>query len=442
MNSSFTEIRNATEYSSECIGYGSDDWVLGNPVSEDCLTLNVIRPSGAGENLPVAVWIYGGGGYEGGSLDPRYNLSFIVQQSTYAQVPFIGVSINYRVQAWGFIFGQEVLDAGVANMGFKDQRLALYWVQENIAAFGGDPSKVTIWGESAGASGVGVQMIAYGGRDDNLFRAGIAESGGPTGSARYATPESWQPYYDNITYAANCSTANDTLACLRQVPVAVLSSVLNSSVTAEATWTAQIDGDFIIQSGTTSILNGQFVKVPFLIGRNHDEGTMFATKGINTTEQFLEMVMAAGPDNATATTLAALYPDIPEIGIPGTLVGRPPPSQASLGAQWKRSSAYAGDLMQHAPRRLISRAWAKNNLTCYTYLFNVIGHGISPTIGATHFQEVAFVMHNVEGLGYETAVAVDPFADEPQTYPKLATMMSRMWASFIADLDPNNAGGE
>ena len=102
--------------------------MLGNIVSEDCLTLNVVRLSGVavGSKLPVAVWIRGGGQIQGGSRDPRYNLSFIVQESIYARSPFIAVSTNYRLQAWGYIFGQEVLDAGSANLGLKDQRLALH----------------------------------------------------------------------------------------------------------------------------------------------------------------------------------------------------------------------------------------------------------------------------------------------------------------------------
>ena len=84
---------------------------------------------------------------EGGGRDPRYNLSFIVQQSVDMNQPIIGVSINYRLQAFGYLYGTEVLKAGVTNLGFRDQRLALHWVQENIAPFGGDPTKVTIWGE-------------------------------------------------------------------------------------------------------------------------------------------------------------------------------------------------------------------------------------------------------------------------------------------------------
>jgi carboxylesterase type B len=149
LNSSWTDTKSAIEYSPECIGYGSDDFQLGNPVSEDCLTLNVIRPTGAGSNLPVAVWIHGGAYIMGGSRDPRYNLSYIVQQSVNTQTPFIAVGINYRLQAWGWLFGTEILKQGQANIGLRDQRLALHWIQENIAAFGGDPKKVTIWGESS-----------------------------------------------------------------------------------------------------------------------------------------------------------------------------------------------------------------------------------------------------------------------------------------------------
>lgn len=444
LNSTWSDMRNATQYSPECYGYGSDDWVYGNLLSEDCLTINVIRPSGLSEDakLPVGVWIYGGGGSEGGSLDQRYNLTFVVQQSALAGKPIIGVSLNYRLQSFGFIFGTAVQDAGVANLGYKDQRLALHWVHENIDSFGGDPSKVAIWGESAGASSVSRQLLAYGGRDDGLFRAAIQESGGFVNGGKYLTPTEWDPYYDNITAAVNCGNASDTLACLRRVPIDTLSPVLNSSVTdAVPYWGAQIDGDFVQESGTVQLAKGSFVKVPLLHGTNHDEGAMFAVKGINNTEQFLESITAQGPDNTTALTIAALYPDIPAIGIPATEVGRPPPSQASLGVQYKRAAAYGGDLSQHARRRLISEAYATFNVTSYSYLFNVLVNGLPATTGATHFQEVAFVFNNIQGLGYENAVAVNPFKDTPASYKVLAQMMSRMWVGFIHDLDPNTNGG-
>ncbi|TAQ86582.1 hypothetical protein B7494_g5091 [Chlorociboria aeruginascens] len=438
LNSSWEGTRNATEYSPECIGYGSDDWVLGNYVSEDCLTINVIRPKGVTINgsLPVAVWIYGGGYFEGGSLDPRYNISFILQQSVSMQTPFIAVSFNYRLAEWGFLFSQELLDAGATNLGLRDQRLALHWIQENIKAFGGDPAKVTIWGESAGAFSVAAQLIAYGGRNDGLFRGGIQESGGAAFGQRLPNVTSAQPVYDAIVNATNCTQAEDTLACLRTVPSDRLSSIFNSSVTTGVNLSPAIDGDFIQSSGTTQLRKGQFVKVPVLIGTNFDEGTAFGVKGINTTEEFVEMVMADGPENVTAQTISALYPNIPEIGIPATLQGPPPPG---YGAQFKRSAAYGGDFVMHAQRRLQSQMWAKYNQTAFTYHFNVVVNGVPAAVGATHFQEVAFVFHNVGGQGYMNAVAVDPFTNEPKSYPELSNIMSRMWVSFIVDLDPNHS---
>jgi carboxylesterase type B len=85
----------------------------------------------------------------GGSADHRYNQSFIVQQSAEAGMPIIALSINYRLSSWGFLYGQAIQDSGNTMNGFRDQRLALHWIQENIAAFGGDPSRVTIQGESS-----------------------------------------------------------------------------------------------------------------------------------------------------------------------------------------------------------------------------------------------------------------------------------------------------
>lgn len=111
----------------------------------------------------MAVWIHGGGLYMGGSADRRYNLSFIVENSVNQGTPIVAVSLNYRLAAFGFLSGKEALDAGVTNIGFRDQRLALHWVNENIAAFGGSPDKVTIFGESSGAESVSAQVLAYNG---------------------------------------------------------------------------------------------------------------------------------------------------------------------------------------------------------------------------------------------------------------------------------------
>ncbi|OJJ47765.1 hypothetical protein ASPZODRAFT_151213 [Penicilliopsis zonata CBS 506.65] len=439
LNSSWSGFKNATEYSPECIGYGSDTWVLGNIISEDCLTVNVVRPSYIPPDtlLPVIFWIHGGGLVDGGSRDPRYNQSFMVQHSVEMGQPIIGVSINYRLSGWGFLWGEEVSEEGVGNLGLRDQRLALHWVQENIAAFGGDPSKVTIHGESSGAGSVGVHLVAFGGRNDSLFRAAIAESGGPTAQAYYVNASAWEPNYQNITRMANCSDASDTLSCLRTVPTDTLSNIFNTSGVNPSAGVV-IDGDLLPESATRLTKNGKFVRVPFLIGTNFDEGTQFGVQGINTDAEFIASVKSNAPglNDSVLNIVAQLYPDIPEIGIPATLHGRPA-NDTPWGYQWKRAAAYGGDLYMHTGRRISTRAWAEYGVPAYSYHFNVLDNGESMYEGSSHFMEVAFVFDNIHGLGYNTSVAVDPFANEPATFDQLASMMSGAWISFVNTLDPN-----
>ncbi|ESK84804.1 carotenoid ester lipase precursor [Moniliophthora roreri MCA 2997] len=171
------------------------------PDDEDCLTINVFKPASATSDskLPVVAvreltsrpiisnlkltiiftnqWIFGGG-FELGSPQ-MYDGAGIVERSIQLGQPVIYVSMNYRVTGFGFLASKEVKEAGVGNLGLQDQREALRWVQKYIGAFGGDPSKVTIWGESAGAISVSLQMLANGGDTEGLFRAGFMQSGSP-----------------------------------------------------------------------------------------------------------------------------------------------------------------------------------------------------------------------------------------------------------------------
>ncbi|KAK7994249.1 hypothetical protein PG991_015837 [Apiospora marii] len=438
LNESWDGLRNATEYSPQCFGYGSDTWALGNYVSEDCLTINVVRPHGVGKGnnsakLPVALWIHGGGLTNGGSSDPRYNLSRIVDQSVRMGRPMIAASMNYRLHAWGFLFSDEVRAAGAGNLGFRDQHLAIRWVRDNIAAFGGDPQQVTIWGESAGARSVAAQLFAFGGRDEGLYRAAIMQSGTgyETDFGEVDTGAlTWQQYYDTLVSKTDCGAAADTLQCLREVPAWDLSNILNS--TASPTFSSPtVDGDFIRGPRWQMVRDGKFVHVPVIIGTNFDEGTAFGTKGVNTTAQWEAYLRSGGAGNATVAELSALYPD--------------DPSLAGYGTMWKRVAAFAGDRGYQAPRRAWAAAWAAAGLPAYTYGFNVLSTGIPPISGSTHFQEVAYVFDNTAGLGYDTPVAVDPFGGKPEAYFRLADLMSRMWVSFVTTLDPNHhatAGSE
>ncbi|THC97527.1 hypothetical protein EYZ11_003007 [Aspergillus tanneri] len=391
-------------------------------MSEACLTLNVIRGSSVDQDsngLPVGVWIHGGGFYMGSGADQRYNMSAIVSNSYEIGKPFIAVTLNYRLSAWGFLSSSQVTGSGNTNLGLRDQRLALQWIRENIQAFGGNPDKVTIWGESAGAVSVGYHLTAYGGRDDGLFRGAIMQSGGSIASNPSNHTE-YQDQYDDLVLKLNCSDVADTLQCLREVPFPELNSVLNGTDgQSEYNFSPVLDGDLIRNWGSVHLDRHEFVRVPIIAGTNTDEGTAFGPTGINTTAQFYSYLTDGSFRFQIPPTIAnqilKLYPDDPSQGIPSYLGNKRVPSN---GYQWRRTSAFAGDFSMHANRR------RQCEVASVPYLS-----------GATHFEEVAFVFHNYAGLGYHYG---KPFTGMPEAYKVLSRLMASMWASFIHDLDPNS----
>ena len=160
------------------------------------------------------VWIVGGGFRQGTNRDPEFNISYIVQTSIEIDHPVIVVAINYRLSGFGFLDSVQVRAQGVTNLGLRDQWKALEWVHENIAGFGGDPSKVTIWGESAGAFSVADLLQAYGGNNGGLFHGAIMASGTSFPMLNTGVTAE-QVTYNNITNATGCGGAIDTLQCLR-----------------------------------------------------------------------------------------------------------------------------------------------------------------------------------------------------------------------------------
>ncbi|GAB7348751.1 hypothetical protein MBLNU459_g7483t2 [Dothideomycetes sp. NU459] len=438
LNWSWTGALPATNYAYECIGYGSDQ--IGYQQNEDCLYLNVVRPSGCqNQSLPLAVWIHGGGFFEGGTSDLRYNLSAIVQNSVDIGKPIIAASIAYRLGPFGFLNGDEISGAGQTNIGLKDQRLALHWIQENIAGFGADPTKVTIWGESAGAASVGFHLTAFNGRDDKLFRAAVMESGNPVFYNPLNGTEFYQPRYDALVEAAGCSNATDSLTCLRKLPLFVLNNILNTTE-FNSEWNPTLDGDFVARYGSEQLADGSFVHVPIISGANSDEGTAFAPTGLNTSSDLAPYL------NTTSSSQWALTPPVVQALLAAYSSSSDDyliPSSQTLGgnvtlgepygAYYRHVAAYFGDKVFIANRRLTCQTWAAANVSAYCYRFNAIPAGIPWPIEVTHFQEVSFVFNNLEGLGY----AVNPFANKSESYTELSALMSKSWASFVYDLDPN-----
>ncbi|KAK3368482.1 Alpha/Beta hydrolase protein [Podospora didyma] len=455
LSSTWEGVRNATAYSRHCMGFGPD--MVGYEMSEDCLFLNVIRPAGVdpAAQLPVAVWIHGGGLTMGGSADRRYNLSFIVQNSVELGTPIIAVSFNYRLATFGFLSGPEVQAAGATNLGFRDQRLALRWIQENIAAFGGSPGKVTIWGESAGAVSVNAQLFAYNGRDGGLFRAAIAQSGFggvlhyyPGGLNNTAIP---QAAYRRLVSATACAPTLGTpasLGCLRSLPLLDLMAVLSNTSLSVAIWVPAMDGDFIADYPSRQSREGRFPRVPVLVGQNTDEGASFGQNrsasrgGINTDDELKEsitrVILGPSPDLlALPRDLLYVYPNIQAVGIPSLekfpVLTPEVPEATFLGLQYRRTAALYGDWMQSYQRRRGLIDWSNHGVPAYSYRFDVTTAGLPGYISAAHFQEVAFVFYNIDGIGY----GHNPFENTPKAYKALAKTMSNTWVRFIVGMDPS-----
>ncbi|KAK8124579.1 uncharacterized protein PG998_000338 [Apiospora kogelbergensis] len=434
INESWDGERAAQKLPPACVGYG------------DCLYLNVVRPTQVSrpEPLPVLVWIYGGGFIQGSAADLRNNLTFIIERSVALGQPIIGVTMNYRLSAWGFLASKELAEeADDSNFGLRDQRMSLEWIRDNIAAFGGDPARVTIWGESAGADSVARHMMAFDGRDDGLFRAGVMASG------RFFADDkdmaAAQPTYDELVAQAGCHGAQgdsavastSSLSCLRAMPFEKLNAVINSS-TALRTWGPMVDGDMIARSSHAQFLDGSYLKIPIIVGDNTAEGTAFAPKGINTTEQFRQFVLSSPSaimNDAYAQRILDAYPArSPEDCLPNL-----PPTTRRRRTRTDRSSG-ASPRTMISDRRATCEAWARAGLPAYCYRFNAVPAWAGPLDGATHFVEVAFAMLNLEGVGYAPN-HTPPFEGLGAAFRDLARLVASDWVAFVNGGDPNRWAG-
>lgn len=317
---------------------------------------------------------------------------------------------------------------------------------DTFLAFGGDPTKVTIWGQSAGATSVGYHLTAYNGRDDGLFRGAIMQSGNPINHISFRTPADYQTMYNAVVLAVGCGFAWDTLGCLRLIPLPVLNaaiSVQNIVISSSylSPWNPIVDGDIIARYGSQQLAEGAFVHVPIIVGATSDEGTVFSPLAVTSLSDFTTNIDDASlpislPASAVAGALAA-YPQSPAYWIPApdeVPAGYTFPFYLGNATIWRRSAAYFGDAVGIANRRAAAQAWSKAGVPAYSYRFNTIVAGTPAWVGVTHFEDVAFAFDNTVGGGYST----NPFAGMPTpAWPDEAALVSGSWASFIADQDPN-----
>lgn len=339
-----------------------------------------------------------------------------------------------------------LISATIARLWWKirsglGRSVCLYWLC-GCGADGrlGDPKQVTIFGESAGAGAVGFHLTAYGGRDDNLFRGAIMQSGGPVHYQALVDPLGNRETYNTVVNRTVCANASSPLECLRYLPAEQLNTAINTTSMVLNTTAFQpvVDGDFIRKRTSLQMAAGEFVHVPIIAGANSDEGSAFSPRPVNTTEQLFGYMTSGQRGNVSAefaNQLLAAYPNNDSVSVI-TSLGNLHPGPA-YGSQWRRSASYFGDQTFIANRRLTCQTWAAANVTAYCYRFNAIPAGIPSEIGATHFQEIGFVWLNLEGVGYVPASA-PPFSNKTENYATLARFMDSTWVSFVHDLDPNS----
>uniref|UniRef100_A0A8C6SPN8 Carboxylic ester hydrolase n=1 Tax=Neogobius melanostomus TaxID=47308 RepID=A0A8C6SPN8_9GOBI len=255
---------------------GSEMWNPNTPVSEDCLYLNVwsppvnrLQPQAL---APVLVWIYGGGFLSGTSSLPLYNGCFLCKSEN-----VVVVSINYRLGAFGFLALPDHTSFR-GNAGLMDQQLALRWVAENIDAFGGDPSKVTIFGESAGSASVGYHLLSPGSRD--LFQRAVMQSGSPNAPwARQSHENVWNRS-KGLVQMLGCplSPHAEMDACLQRVKAKDIASkqlIVPGPSHVSYPYAPVIDGIFMPRSVEEMLSSNDLPKKDVLFGINQDEGTYF-----------------------------------------------------------------------------------------------------------------------------------------------------------------------
>ncbi|GJN84588.1 cholinesterase [Purpureocillium lilacinum] len=371
---------------------------------EDCLTVNVQRPAGtkATDKLPVLFWIYGGG-FELGSTN-TYDATSLLASAVGQKQPFVFVAVNYRVAGFGFMPGKEILKDGSANLGLLDQRMGLEWVADNIAAFGGDPTKVTIWGESAGAISVFDQMLLYGGnatyKGQPLFRGAIMNSGSAVPADPVDCPKG-QAVYDAVVKEGGCAGASDTLKCLRDLDYETFLNAANSvpgllSYNSVAlSYLPRPDGVVLPDSPDKLGEQGRFYAVPSIIGDQEDEGTIFSIFQSNVTSvddmtNYLSQLFFHNAPKSKLKELVNIYE-------PALLQGSPFRTGIfnELYPGFKRMAAILGDLTFTLTRRVVLKIATKTkpDMPIWSYLSSY-DYG-TPVVGTFHASDILQVFYGV-----------------------------------------------
>lgn len=409
------EEREATAFGPACPQWDDDaEAVIG---AEDCLTLNVWTPVTAtsGSNLPVMVFLHGGGNVQGSAAKPLYDSQFIAERGG-----VVVVSLQYRLGALGFLvhpaLSAESDYGGSGNYGLMDQIKALAWVRDNIENFGGDPARVLLFGESGGAEDTCMLMASP--LAEGLFSRALMQSGGCV--AKTAVTRSAEGVA--FARAAGCGSDPNPILCLRQQVTTTLVTAVDTTPITNGLVTqafgSNIDGYVLPQSPYNALALAETNHVPFIVGSNADEMLPLSPVMSDTLYTVLIHAMLDPIRPGAGVAALALYPV-------GSGPDEYPTPQQAYGA-------LVSDAQFTCPaRRIVRLAAASSDKPVYRYFFTrVIDSPLYEPLGAFHGLELSYVFQRVADLQFYQPKLEDT---------ALEAAMLGYWTRFAAAGSPNGA---
>ncbi|KAJ7478211.1 Alpha/Beta hydrolase protein [Mycena latifolia] len=411
----------------ETAGVPAGPPLRGANQSEDCFFVNVWRPSGisAKTKLPILVYIYGGAYFAGAGSE--WDGTSLVRRSVATKKPIIYITFNYRIGVLGFI-GSAQAPPSALNLGLQDQREALRWIQNNAEAFGGDGSRITISGESAGGSSVHMHYLYPDSRTP--FRAGISSSGT---SLVLNTPAcEWHDRpgggYTLLGNVTGCGTGAGSFECLQNMPFDTFWPLALTTYKVPGggnpPWSVACKGpagSLIEEFPVKKVIDGDFLNLPIITGTNRNEGNfVIGTSFIDVTPQppidlensILSAFMARqATKNVSQDTLTKLLD-----------LNAHPTDNLSNSSLFNRAAQFATDYALLAPQRLFLKVASaeERNQDVWAYSFQQHLDSAPDFFGAFHTSDLYYL-----DMGFT-----------PVPTQKLVSQMQDFYISFVNDLTP------
>lgn len=385
-------------------------------IDEDCLRLNVWTPPVGADPKPVMVWIHGGGLTQGSASERRADGGPFYDGARLSDDGVVMVSINYRLGPLGYVafreFAGEAPDHPTAgNYGLLDQIAAVTWVRDNIAAFGGDPTRVTIFGESAG--GVSVCALMASPPAQGLFHRAIIQSGNCRRTlagleSASGNQEAGFLQGDRIIGTLGCGSAPDRRACLRAQPWSRLIEVLQPTVgfgRSGESFGLLLDQYSLSLPPGVAIESGAVARVPLIVGVNADEYTTLLPVEARPPTVAAYEALVRGSFPAIAPLVLAQYP------------------ASAYPAPWYAWADLLDDLNFACPARLAAERHQARGHRAWRYIYTHVFANATAPLGAFHGAELSFLFGPGNGF---TASEVE-----------LSARIQRYWARFATTGDPS-----